>query len=252
MSIWWEKKKIFETWNLPSSLAVVVLGLMVQSGLQYFYPDGAFTSSELVQIPAFNQSSFTFHLPEMHNWLDIKLWKAGLTIALVASLETLLNLKATDNLDPYERKSPPNHELMAQGLGNFFAGILGGIPITSVVVRSSVNIQSGARSRWSAVLHGFWLVGSMVFLFPVLNFIPLCSLSTLLILGGYKLAKASIFRKMYQRGVAKFIPFLLTILAIVFTDLLIGILLGWISHGIIGRIKLKTLERNGAVKVEAR
>lgn len=147
-------------------------------------------------------------------------------MAIVASLETLLNLEAVDKIDPHKRHSPPNRELIAQGVGNMLAGLFGGIPVTSVIVRSSVNIQTGNETKASAVFHGFLLLVSVLFLAPLMNLIPLASLAAILLVTGYKLANAGLFKSMYAKGMEQFIPFLATVLAIVFTDLLVGVLVG--------------------------
>jgi carbonic anhydrase len=141
-------------------------------------------------------------------------------------LETLLNLEAVENIDPHKRQASPNRELLAQGIGNFLSGLIGGIPVTSVIVRSSVNINAGAASKLSTILHGVFLLISVLLLVNVLNLIPLASLASILILTGYKLTKISLYRDMYKKGLNQFIPFIITILAIVFTDLLLGVLIG--------------------------
>jgi carbonic anhydrase len=149
-----------------------------------------------------------------------------LTIAIVASIETLLNLEAVEKLDPHKRQASPNRELIAQGIGNTLSGLVGGIPLTSVIVRSSVNINSGAETKLSAILHGIFLLVSVLILSPIINLIPLSSLAAILILTGYKLANVALFKNMYRKGSSQFVPFLVTILAIVFTDLLIGVIIG--------------------------
>jgi MFS superfamily sulfate permease-like transporter len=148
------------------------------------------------------------------------------TIALVASLETLLCVEATDKLDPYRRVTPTNRELIAQGAGNILSGLIGGLPVTQVIVRSSANIQSGGRTKVAAVLHGFLLLTSVIFIPTVLNLIPLSVLAAILLLVGYKLAKPALFLSIYRVGWRQFVPYLVTVVAIVFTDLLIGISLG--------------------------
>lgn len=150
----------------------------------------------------------------------------GATIAVVGSLETLLCVEATDKLDPHKRITPTNRELIAQGTGNIFSGMIGGLPITQVIVRSSANIQSGGRTKLSAVFHGFLLLISAILIPNVLNMIPLSSLAAILIVVGYKLAKPSLFKQMFNAGKSEFIPYMVTILGIIFTDLLIGILMG--------------------------
>ncbi|MFZ9673305.1 MAG: SulP family inorganic anion transporter [Flavobacteriaceae bacterium] len=155
-----------------------------------------------------------------------EVWVIAFTIALVASLETLLCVEATDKLDPEKRVTPTNRELMAQGVGNIFSGLVGGIPITQVIVRSSANMQSGNKSKLSAILHGVLLLLAVLLIPRLLNKIPLSVLAAVLLLVGYKLAKPSLFFTMYRMGWKQWVPFATTVLGIVFTDLLIGISLG--------------------------
>jgi len=150
----------------------------------------------------------------------------AVTIAVVASLETLLSVEATDKLDPKKRVTPTNRELIAQGSGNIISGLIGGLPVTQVIVRSSANIQSGAQTKLSAIIHGFLLLISVIVIPKILNYIPLGVLASILFVVGYKLAKPSLFKKMYALGVTQFLPFIITILGIVFTDLLKGIGMG--------------------------
>ena len=150
----------------------------------------------------------------------------GFTIALVASLETLLCVEATDKLDPQKRVTPTNRELLAQGTGNMISGFIGGLPITQVIVRSSANIQSGGRTKASAIIHGFFLLISVLTIPHILNYIPLSVLAAVLFIVGYKLAKPSTFKAMYDGGWMQFVPYMVTVLGIVFTDLLVGIGMG--------------------------
>jgi MFS superfamily sulfate permease-like transporter len=169
-------------------------------------------------------SFFTY--PDFSQWSNIAVIKTGIVLAIVASLETLLCVEATDKLDPLKRVTPTNQELKAQGLGNMLSGLIGGLPVTQVIVRSSANITFGAQTKLSAILHGFWLLLSAVTIASYLNLIPLASLATILIMVGYKLAKPSLFKQMYELGWEQSVPFIVTIIAIVFTDLLTGIGLG--------------------------
>jgi MFS superfamily sulfate permease-like transporter len=148
------------------------------------------------------------------------------TIAIIASLETLLSLEATDKLDPFKRIAPTNRELKAQGVGNIVSGLLGGLPMTAVIVRSAANINSGGRTKISGFLHGVWLLLSVMFLAAVLNKIPLACLSAILLHTGYKLANPKIFKHFYHKGMSQFLPFVITITAIVATDLLKGMVIG--------------------------
>jgi len=154
------------------------------------------------------------------------IWITAFTIALVASLETLLCVEATDKLDPEKRVTPTNRELMSQGVGNIISGMIGGLPITQVIVRSSANIQSGGKTKLSAIIHGFLLVISVILVPGVLNMIPLSVLAAVLLIVGFKLAKPALFKVMYMQGWKQFLPFIVTVLGIIFTDLLVGIGLG--------------------------
>ncbi|MCL4171215.1 UNVERIFIED_CONTAM: hypothetical protein GTU68_058230, partial [Idotea baltica] len=150
----------------------------------------------------------------------------GVLKAGIIGLETLLCVEATDKLDPNKNVTPTNRELFAQGAGNIFSGLIGGLPITQVIVRSSANIQSGGRSKLSAIIHGFLLLISVILIPKLLNMIPLSVLAAILLIVGYKLAKPALFKKMYNIGWKQFIPFTVTVLGIVFIDLLWGIGLG--------------------------
>ncbi|MCB9186332.1 MAG: SulP family inorganic anion transporter [Flavobacteriales bacterium] len=169
-------------------------------------------------------AQFTF--PEFAAVTNTKVWTIAFTMAIVASLETLLCVEATDKLDPLKRNTPTNRELIAQGVGNAVSGLIGGLPVTQVVVRSSANIQSGGLTKVSAIFHGILILSSAIFVPHILNLIPLASLAAILLVVGYKLAKPSLFKEMYSAGRIQFIPFIVTVLGIVFTDLLIGISLG--------------------------
>ena len=186
-------------------------------------------SDNLVNVPvpdSFDSFVGQFTLPSFKMIGTMEIWITGFTIALVASLETLLCVEATDKLDPHKRTTPTNRELFAQGTGNVMSGLIGGLPITQVIVRSSANIQSGGQTKMSAILHGFLLLISVVIIPNILNYIPLSVLAAILFLVGYKLAKPALFVQMYQAGWKQFVPFIVTIVGIVFGDLLIGISLG--------------------------
>ena len=193
---------------------------------QKFFPSLTIANEHLVNIPKFEGISSLIILPDFTSLGNHHVWITAFTIAIVASIETLLNLEAVENIDPHKRQASPNRELVAQGIGNICSGMVGGIPVTSVIVRSSVNINAGAQTKLSTIFHGSFLLVSILVLGPVLNYIPLASLATILLLTGYKLAKVSLFKYMYSKGLNQFIPFVATIVAIVFTDLLIGVLIG--------------------------
>jgi len=167
--------------------------------------------------------------PEWVPLTDGLLWTTALTIAVVGSIETLLCLEAADKLDPLRRVTPANRELIAQGTGNIMSGLIGGLPITQVIVRSSANIQSGGRTKVSTITHGALILVATIFIPQLINLVPLASLAAILILVGYKLVRISIIRSMYNRGRTGFVPYVVTLLAIVFTDLLTGIIIGSIT-----------------------
>ncbi len=213
--------------KLPASLAVVVLGVGLNELFRSLAPALYIQGEHLVRLPITEISTlFNVHLPSLDMLGNYQVWVVAFTIAIVASLETMLNIEAVDNQDPHKRESPPNRELVAQGIGNMAAGVLGGIPVTSVIVRSSVNLDSGARTKVSTILHGVLLLVSILTLTSVINRIPLAALAAVLIMTGYKLAKLALFKEMYRKGGSQFIPFMVTVVAIIFTDLLVGVLIG--------------------------
>ena len=220
------KARIFELVQGP--LIAVVLGIVFYE-LTASNAYWAIAESNLVKVPIpKDMSSFLgqFTFPNFSVIGDAQIWITAFTIALVASLETLLCVEATDKLDPYKRVTPTNRELLAQGVGNIFSGLIGGLPITQVIVRSSANIQSGGRSKLSAIIHGVFLLVSVVSIPQLLNKIPLSVLAAILFIVGYKLANPSTFRKMIALGWKQYVPYFITIIGIVFTDLLVGIGLG--------------------------
>jgi MFS superfamily sulfate permease-like transporter len=167
-----------------------------------------------------------FSFPNFTAIVNPEVWVVAFTIALVASLETLLCVEATDKLDPHKNVTPTNRELLAQGTGNIISGLIGGLPITQVIVRSSANIQSGGRTKMSAIIHGLFLLISVILIPNLLNMIPLSVLAAILLVVGFKLAKPILFKTMYNLGWKQFVPFIVTVLGIIFTDLLVGIGLG--------------------------
>ena len=226
----WERpfmKALNWTRYLPGSLVAVVSGVLIN----YFTQGGqyALSSEHLVQIPLMsNGISDMITTPDFSGWMRSDVWLLGATIAIVASLETLLCVEATDKLDPEQRVTPTNRELVAQGAGNMISGLIGGLPITQVIVRSSANIMSGGRTKLSAILHGLLLIVSVLVIPGLLNLIPLSSLAAILLVVGYKLAKPAQFVSIAKSGIRNFIPFVVTVLAIVFTDLLVGIGIGMV------------------------
>ena len=207
--------------------------------------------SMLVSVPTPEDlSSFLgqFSSPNFDQITNPQIWVTAFTIALVASLETLLCVEATDKLDPRKRVTPTNRELIAQGSGNIISGLIGGLPITQVIVRSSANIQSGGLTKASAIIHGFLLLISVLIIPTLLNKIPLAVLAAVLFIVGYKLAKPALFVTIYKQGWKQFIPFIVTVLGIIFTDLLVGIGLG-LAVGIIV-ILIKSYQNSHFLHIE--
>lgn len=230
--ILWDKpfiKKLKFTQWIQGPLVAVAAGILLNGLFLAAFPSLAIAPSHLVQLPVAESwdgflGLFTF--PDFSQLGNVAIYTTALTIAVVASLETLLCVEATDKLDPYKRVTPTNRELKAQGIGNILSGLIGGLPITQVIVRSSANIQSGGRTKASAVLHGVLLLAAALAIPTVLNLIPLAGLAAILFVVGYKLAKPSLFVTMYRQGWYQFVPFIVTVLGIVFADLLLGIGLG--------------------------
>lgn len=222
-----KKHKFFQL--LQGPIVVVILGIV----MNYLYQSGALNFSlaqdQLVSLPVPENlagffSQFTF--PDFNAITNFEVWKIAIVMAVVASLETLLSVEATDKMDPEKRITPTNRELKAQGLGNVLSGLIGGLPITQVIVRSSANIAFGAKSKMSAIMHGFFLLISAVTIAGLLNMVPLASLAAILLMVGYKLAKPALFVKMYKLGWEQFVPFTATVIAILASDLLKGITIG--------------------------
>jgi len=225
----WGKIKPLRESLVPAPLVVVLFGVALNVVFRGFGGSWLIEESHLVQVPeAESVSAFLGFLiaPDFSLWADPALYVAAVTIAMVASLETLLNLEAVDNLDPKSRHSPPSRELIAQGVGNLTCGFLGGLPVTSVIVRSSVNIGAKVETKLSAIFHGLLLLSSVMLLPGYLNMIPLSCLAAILLVTGFKLASPALVKRMWSEGRYQFIPFAVTVLAIVFTDLLIGVLIG--------------------------
>jgi MFS superfamily sulfate permease-like transporter len=221
-----KRNRIFEVIQGP--LVAVIIGILIYSWVK----DVSYLSISGEQL---------VNVPRLYSWIEIKkeisfpdfgmignykIWITGFTIALVASLETLLCVEATDRIDPYRRLTPTNLELIAQGVGNIAAGMIGGLPITQVIVRSSANIQSGGKTKAAAISHGFFILIAVFAIPSMLNMIPKSVLAAILLMVGYKLAKPSIFRQMWNLGWRQFVPFLITVVGILLGDLLIGIILG--------------------------
>jgi len=220
-----KKNPIFSIIQGP--LVVVAAGIVLN--LLFIGSSLSLSADQMVSIPVASslEEFFSFfQTPDFSAWNNPQVWITAATIAVVASLETLLCLEATDKLDPHKRVSPANLELKAQGIGNLVSGMIGGLPVTQVIVRSSTNIQAGGRTKTSAIFHGFILLFAAMLIPGVLNMVPLASLAAILLLVGYKLAKPTLFKQMYNLGISHFAPFAMTVSAIVLTDLLTGIAIG--------------------------
>ncbi|MFM8255950.1 MAG: SulP family inorganic anion transporter [Bacteroidota bacterium] len=232
LNIFWEKFQKGKTGFIrfvPGPLLMVILGVALNQLFQTQNWLPALTGEHLVILPMANTPTEFFSFFTSPDWSQLgnsAVLTVAVTLALVASLETLLSIEAVDELDPYQRVTPTNRELKAQGLGNIVSGLLGGLPVTSVIVRSSANVNSGAKTKMSTIYHGTLLLLCVAFIPFLLNQIPKSALAAVLIFTGYKLAKPSLFVSFYKKGWNQFLPFVGTILAILATDLLKGVLIG--------------------------
>lgn len=230
--ILWDRpfiKKFSFTKIIPGALVAVAAGIAMNEWFTISYPDLKLSGDKLVTLPIANSATDfinQFTLPDFTALGNYDVYVVALTIAIIASLESLLSVEAVDKLDPYKRSTPTNRELKAQGLGNLVSGLIGGLPITAVIVRSSANISAGAKTKLSAIIHSLFLLLSVIGIANVLNRIPLAALAALLLLVGYKLARISLFKSMYKLGWDQFLPFITTVVAIQFSDLLKGIAIG--------------------------
>ena len=214
---------------IPAPLVIVLVGVGISELFKKFSPAHAIASEHMVNIPVAGSAKEFFSFFTFPDWgflWNKEVWIIGVTLALVASLETLLSIEAIDDLDPYQRVTNKERELKAQGLGNIISGLVGGLPITSVIVRSSANVNAGAQTKMSAVYHGILLFLCVAFIPAILNLIPKAALAAILIYTGYKLAKPSLFKAFYKKGWDQFLPFAITIIAILLTDLLKGVMVG--------------------------
>ena len=242
-----KKAKIFQLIQGP--LVAVIAGI-----IYYIFTKSSsygISTSHLVSVPIpdnFDSFLGQFSFPNFVEITNPQIWTVAFTIALVASLETLLCVEATDKLDPNKNVTPTNRELLAQGTGNIISGLIGGLPITQVIVRSSANIQSGGKSKLSTIIHGFFLLIAVILIPTLINKIPLSVLAAILFIVGYKLAKPALFKQMYNLGWKQFLPFIVTILGIVFTDLLVGIGMG-LAVGIVV-ILIKSYQNSHFLHIE--
>lgn len=214
---------------IPGALIVVVVGVIINEVFKATGSSLAISQDHLVTLPtasSFSEFFNQFSTPNFSGFMNPAVWIVGLTIAVVASIETLLCLEAGDKMDPMKRYSSPNTELKAQGIGNILSGLVGGLPMTSVIVRTSANVAAGARSKLSTILHGTFLLATVVLIPGLLNKIPMACLAAILIMIGLRLASPKVFRHMYHTGKHQFIPFVVTVVAVVLTDLLKGVGIG--------------------------
>lgn len=249
----WDRVNLLKKSPVPAPLVVVALGVALGQFFRQWGGRWVIETSHLVQVPVAEtaQDLIAFlTMPDFTQFNNPAIYTAGLTLAIVASLETLLNLEAVDRIDPWQRTSPPNRELLAQGIGNVCVGLIGGLPVTSVIVRSSVNISAGARTKLAAITHGILMLTCVIFLPVWLNLIPLSCLAAILLVTGVKLASPALVKQMWSAGRYQFIPFVVTVVAIVLTDLLIGLMIGmavsisFILHSNLKRPMRRIVERH--------
>lgn len=224
-------KKIGWMRFIPSALIIVILGILTNNLFKVYFPQWVLNDEHLVTLPVaqgFDDFVGFFTFPDFTQFGNPQVYIIAGTLALVASLETLLSAEATDKIDPLKRTTKTNRELKAQGIGNIVSGLIGGLPITQVVVRSSANIDAGGKSKKATIIHGAFLFLAVVLIAPILNQIPMSALGVVLLVVGYKLSKIGLYTKMYKLGWTQFIPFLVTVAAILFTDLLVGIGIGMV------------------------
>lgn len=230
--ILWEKPAIRKhpvLQYVPGPLIAVILGVVLNAVFKGWVPSLMIQEEHLVSLPVVASSSdfvalFTF--PDFSHLANGKIYLTAATIALVASLESLLSIEAADKLDEFKRTTPLNRELRAQGIGNTISGLLGGLPVTAVIVRTSANINAGARTKLSAVLHGVMLLSTVLLIPGILNMIPFSALAGILLMTGYKLTKPELYRETFRKGWSQFLPFIVTVIAILVTNLLVGIFIG--------------------------
>ncbi|MEN9726788.1 MAG: hypothetical protein RL434_1154 [Pseudomonadota bacterium] len=225
----WPSTPLAKVKLLPAPLAVVLLGVGLNALFPSVLPAWVINAEHLVALPIPQSGAEWMQQFSMPAWGEITnpvVWRVAITLGIVASLETLLSLEATDKMDPYKREAPPNRELLAQGVGNTLSGLIGGLPLTGVIVRSAANVSAGAKTRWSAFLHGLLLAGAVLAIPDLLNRIPLAALAAILLHTGWKLAHPRIGRALWAQGRSQFIPYMTTILVVLVTDLLVGIGVG--------------------------
>lgn len=214
---------------VPAALVAVIVSILINEAFISSGSSLVIEASHLVQLPvitSFSELSQIIVMPDFSAITDSRVWVTAATIAIVASIETLLCIEAADRMDVEKRYTDTNRELKAQGFGNMLSGLIGGLPMTSVIVRTSANVNAGAKSKMSAIIHGFLLLACVLAIPAILNKIPLATLAAVLLMVGYKLAKPATFKHFWKHGKYQFAPFIVTILGVVFTDLLTGVALG--------------------------
>jgi MFS superfamily sulfate permease-like transporter len=249
LMVLWPKTPMARIKLLPAPLAAVAMGVGLNELLLALEPSFAIRGTHLVTLPTTGISGIASQLtrPDWSALADQQVWMLAATLGIVASLESLLSLEATNKLDPEKRDAPANRELLAQGLGNIVSGFFGGLPVTGVIVRSSANVDAGARTRLSAIVHGVLLVLAVVVIAPALNRIPLAALAAVLLVTGFKLTTPALWKSAWHLGLSHFVPFAVTIVAILFTDLLKGIAVGLVVG--IGYIVAEHMRRPVLTKV---
>lgn len=231
---WIKQNKVLNL--IPASLLTVLFGVAINSVVLTYFPGMAIKPEHMVSVPVFSETgnfaeSFSglfksFYFPDFGFITSSLVWKTAVIIAVVASIESLLSLEAGDKIDPEKRTSPTNRELYAQGIGNMLSGLVGALPITAVIVRTSANVNAGSKTKMSSIFHGIWLLAFVLLAPTLINKIPLSALAAVLIFVGYKLAKPSLFKEQKAKGHNAFYPFVITLVAILFSDLLVGISIG--------------------------
>jgi MFS superfamily sulfate permease-like transporter len=214
---------------IPGALVAVIAGVILNEIFKMIHPDLVIQQEHLVNLPtpkSFDEFFGQFQMPDFSMISNPKVWITAATIAVVASIETLLCIEASDKMDPLKRYSNTNTELFAQGTGNILSGLLGGMPMTSVIVRTSANVNSGGKTKVATIAHGIFLLIAVLAIPTILNKIPLACLAAILLMIGYKLASPTVFKNMWDNGRYQFVPFIVTVVAVVFTDLLKGVGIG--------------------------
>jgi len=229
MTAWNQAPAWLKKLKVPGALVAVVVGVLLNEGLKAAGSTWALGHEHLVRLPVPESfSSFFGQLmfPHFSAISDPRVWIVAVTIAAVASIETLLCVEASDKLDPLKRYTDTNAELKAQGVGNVLCGLLGGLPMTAVIVRTSANVNAGGRTKVATIAHGFYLLAAVLAIPALMNKIPLACLAAVLLMVGYKLAGPVVFRRMWSAGKFQYVPFIVTVLGVVFIDLLSGVAVG--------------------------